>query len=152
DGSLLFEVCFLAGSMIRTGSGDVAVETLRIGDSVMTWDWKAQAATERQVIWTGRKSMTVNTALADDEAGYPVRILKNAIAENVPSQDLLVTPEHCLFFDNRFVPVRMLVNGRSIIYDRSITAYDYFHIETEEHAVIWANDTLTESYLDTGNR
>ncbi|MFT9400142.1 Hint domain-containing protein, partial [Acetobacter sp.] len=152
DGDVLFEVCFLAGSMIRTGSGAAAVESLQIGDSVMTWDWKAQAAVERQIVWTGRKHMTVKADRADDEAGYPVRILKNAIAENVPSQDLLVTPEHCLFFDNRFVPVRMLVNGQSIVYDHSITSYDYFHIETEEHAVIWANDTLTESYLDTGNR
>ncbi|KXV63070.1 hypothetical protein AD949_08485 [Acetobacter orleanensis] len=152
DGSVLFEVCFLAGSMIRTASGDVAVETLRIGDSVQTWDWKAQCAAERAVIWTGRKSMHVNTALADDEAGYPVRILKDALAVGVPSQDLLVTPEHSLFFEDKFVPVRMLVNGRSIVYDRSITSYDYFHIETEEHSVIWANDTLTESYLDTGNR
>ncbi|GEL59999.1 hypothetical protein ACI01nite_26010 [Acetobacter cibinongensis] len=149
---MLFEVCFLAGSMIRTTAGDVAVETLCIGDLVQTWDWKAKRAVERSVIWTGRKSMTVRTDLADDQAGYPVRIRKDAIADNVPSQDLLVTPEHCLFFENLFVPVRMLVNGSSIFYDRSITAYDYFHIETEEHAVIWANDMLTESYLDTGNR
>ncbi|MFB9870118.1 Hint domain-containing protein [Acetobacter farinalis] len=152
DGDLVFEVCFLAGSMIRTPSGDVAVEELRIGDTVMTWDWKAQTAAERPVVWAGRKSMQVKAGRADDEAGYPVRILKDALADGVPSQDLLVTPEHCLFFEDKFVPVRMLVNGRSIVYDRSITSYDYFHIETEEHAVIWANDTRTESYLDTGNR
>ncbi|NHO30924.1 hypothetical protein GOB82_12950 [Acetobacter farinalis] len=152
DGDLVFEVCFLAGSMIRTPSGDVAVEELRIGDTVMTWDWKAQTEAERPVVWAGRKSMQVKAGRADDEAGYPVRILKDALADGVPSQDLLVTPEHCLFFEDKFVPVRMLVNGRSIVYDRSITSYDYFHIETEEHAVIWANDTRTESYLDTGNR
>ncbi|OAG75302.1 outer membrane protein [Acetobacter malorum] len=152
NGDVIYEVCFLAGSMIRTPSGNVAVEGLNIGDSVMTWDWKAQTAVERAVTWTGRKSMQVKTDLADDEAGYPVRILKNAIADGMPSEDLLVTPEHCLFFENTFVPVRMLVNGRSIFYDRSITSYDYFHIETEEHSIIWANNTLTESYLDTGNR
>ena len=152
NGDVIYEVCFLAGSMIRTPSGAVAVEELKMGDTVMTWDWKAQTAAERPVVWAGRKNMTVKTHLADDEAGYPVRIFKDAIADNVPSQDLLVTPEHCLFFEDKFVPVRMLVNGRSIAYDRSITTYDYFHIETEEHAVIWANDTLTESYLDTGNR
>lgn len=151
NGDLLLEVCFLAGALIRTADGDVAVENLRVGDSVMTWDWKAQAAVERPVVWTGGKHVTVREGLVDDEAGYPVRILKNAIAHNVPSKDLLVTPEHSLFFENRFVPVRMLVNGASIFYDRSITSYDYFHIETEEHAVIWANDTLTESYLNTGN-
>ncbi|EHD13100.1 hypothetical protein CIN_19780 [Commensalibacter intestini A911] len=46
----------------------------------------------------------------------------------------------------------MLVNGRSIFYDYSITSYDYYHVETEDHSVIWADGMLTESYLNTGNR
>ncbi|AQU88689.1 hypothetical protein B0W47_15980 [Komagataeibacter nataicola] len=46
----------------------------------------------------------------------------------------------------------MLVNGRSIFYDRSILSYNYYHIETERHSVIVADGMLTESYLDTGNR
>lgn len=50
------------------------------------------------------------------------------------------------------LPARMLVNGRSIFYDRTITSYDYYHIETEKHSVIMADGMLTESYLDTGNR
>ncbi|KXV79761.1 hypothetical protein AD936_00740, partial [Gluconobacter japonicus] len=57
-----------------------------------------------------------------------------------------------LFFDGKFVPARMLVNGRSIFYDTSITSYDYYHIETADHSVIMADGMLTESYLDTGNR
>ena len=65
---------------------------------------------------------------------------------------MLITAEHCLFFDGKFIPARMLVNGRSIFYDKSITSYDYYHIETEQHSVIMADGVLTESYLDTGNR
>ncbi|MFT8897285.1 MAG: Hint domain-containing protein [Acetobacter sp.] len=152
DGDVLYEVCFLAGSMIRTASRDVPVETLQVGDSVMTWDWKNRASVSRPVVWVGCSHAIVRTDCSDDEAGYPVRILRDAIADGVPSQDLLVTPEHCLFFENKFIPARMMVNNKSIFYDRSFTHYDYFHIETAEHAVIWANDTLTESYLDTGNR
>ncbi|WP_035363194.1 Hint domain-containing protein, partial [Acetobacter pasteurianus] len=67
-------------------------------------------------------------------------------------KDMLVTPEHCLYFDGRFVPVRMLVNGSSIFYDRTFTSYTYYHVETPEHAVIMADGMLSESYLDTGNR
>ncbi|MGX7346400.1 Hint domain-containing protein [Acetobacter pasteurianus] len=51
-----------------------------------------------------------------------------------------------------FIPARMLVNGSSIFYDKSITSYNYYHIETPNHAVIMADGMLTESYLDTGNR
>ncbi|WP_244877689.1 Hint domain-containing protein [Acetobacter cibinongensis] len=152
SGDVVFEVCFLSGSMISTPSGEVAVEDLLIGDHVTTWDWQQQRKVVKSVVWTGRKHMEVKTDLADVDAGYPVRVKAGAIADGVPYKDLLITPEHSLFFEDKFVPVRMLVNGRSIFYDRSITSYDYFHIEVEEHAVIRADGMLTESYLDTGNR
>ncbi len=143
------DVCFLAGTLIRTDRGDVAVENLAVGDQLIV-----SGATEatRPVVWIGSHDVVVNPVLNDEEAGYPVRILKDAIAENVPSRDLLVTPEHCLFIDGGFVPVRMLVNGASIFYDRTIKSYRYFHVETEQHSVILAENTPTESYLDTGHR
>lgn len=145
-------VCFLPGSMILTTEGDVAVENLQIGDDVVAFDWKTGEKTVRPVIWIGKSHATVQPHLADDEAAYPVRVLKNAVAEGVPYKDMLITPEHCLFFEGKFVPVRMLVNGSSIFYDKSIMSYDYYHLETAEHSVIVADGMLTESYLDTGNR
>ena len=145
-------VCFLPGSMIRTSKGDVAVEDLRFGDEVVTYNWQHNTEMTQPVIWAGKAHATVRPELADDEAGYPVRIIKNAIADGVPYKDMLITAEHCLFFDGKFVPVRMLVNGTSIFYDKSITSYDYYHVETAQHSVITADGMLTESYLDTGNR
>ncbi|GBQ57004.1 Hint domain-containing protein [Komagataeibacter swingsii] len=143
-------VCFLPGSMISTPSGAVAVEDIRENDEVLAL--VDGQMIPRRVTWAGRARATVRMDLPDDEAGYPVRILQNAIADGVPCKDMLITAEHCLFFDGRFIPARMLVNGRSIFYDHSIRSYDYHHIETEEHSVIMADGMLTESYLDTGNR
>lgn len=150
QGQLVYEVCFLSDTMISTPQGTVAVQDITIGDDVLVYKNGQEAV--QKVVWTGKKRALVNTALADDEAGYPVRILKGAISDGVPAKDMLITAEHCLFFDGRFVPARMLVNGSSIFYDTSITTYDYFHIETEQHSVIMADGMLTESYLDTGNR
>ncbi|OUI91571.1 membrane protein [Acetobacter indonesiensis] len=144
--------CFLSGSLIRTPSGDVAVEEISIGDEVITFDWKTNQEISQQVIWVGKANTQVKPHLSDDEAGWPVRILKNAISEGVPFKDMLITPEHCLFFEGKFVPARMLVNGASIFFDKSITSYDYYHVETAQHSVITADGILTESYLDTGNR
>ncbi|MEW9298800.1 Hint domain-containing protein [Acetobacter oryzifermentans] len=144
--------CFLPGSMIRTCDGDVAVENIQIGDEVITFDWKNNKNIVRKVVWVGKARAVVRPELHDDEAGWPVRILKGAIADGVPYKDMLITPEHCLFLKDRFVPARMLVNGVSIFYDKSITSYDYYHVETEQHSVITADGALTESYLDTGNR
>ncbi|MGF1275725.1 Hint domain-containing protein [Acetobacter pasteurianus] len=143
-------VCFLADSMIATPKGTVAVQDLHEGDEVLTYvDGEALVST---LSWAGMAHCTVNPALPDDMAGYPVRILANAIADGVPYKDMLLTAEHCLFFNGMFIPARMLVNGSSIFYDKSITSYTYYHIETPDHAVIMADGMLTESYLDTGNR
>lgn len=150
NGNTYIGTCYLAGSMIRTPDGDKAVEDITIGDVLVAFDNGQEVL--RDVIWTGRTHAAVNPALPDDEAGYPVRVRANAIADGVPFKDLLITPEHCLFVDGRFVPVRTLVNGRSITYDRSITDYDYYHVETADHSVIMADGMLSESYLDTGNR
>lgn len=152
DGWLDYEVCFLSGSMIRTVNGDVAAENIELGDKIITFDWQNNQEIICPVSWVGKAHAKVRPGLPDDEAGYPVRILKDAFAEGLPYKDMLITAEHCMFFDGKFVPVRMLVNGVSIFYDKSITSYDYYHVETEQHAVICADGVLTESYLDTGNR
>ncbi|GCD74221.1 outer membrane protein [Acetobacter pasteurianus NBRC 3299] len=144
-------VCFLPGSMIRTPTGDVAVENLVAGQEVLTFAADGQPVA-RRITWAGKAHARTNPAAADDVAGYPVRVRANAIADGVPAADLLITPEHCLYLQGRFVPARMLINGTSIVYDTSFAGYDYYHIETEGHAVIMANGMLTESYLDTGNR
>ena len=150
DGSGGVITCFLPGTLIATDEGESPVEQVLVGDfvSATVGDQKVS----REVIWVGSNHVQVRPELSDDRAGYPVRILKNAISENVPFKDMLITSEHCLCIDGNFIPARMLVNGISIFYDKTITSYDYYHIETAEHSVITADGMLTESYLDTGNR
>ncbi|MGV4877912.1 Hint domain-containing protein [Acetobacter indonesiensis] len=152
DGDNSVLTCFLAGSMILTTQGVVAVEELQMGDEVLAFDWQRGEDVVRPLVWVGKAHAVVRPHLPDDEAGYPVRILKNALADGVPFKDMLITAEHCLFFEDKFIPARMLVNGSSIFYDKSILSYDYYHVETAEHSVLTADGTLTESYLDTGNR
>ncbi|MGD7070226.1 Hint domain-containing protein [Acetobacter sp. AAB5] len=144
--------CFLSGSMIRTPEGDVAVEDIKIGDEIVAFDWKSNKEVTQPVVWAGKSHAFAYANMPDDEAGYPVRVLKDAIADGVPYKDMLITPEHCLFFEGKFVPARMLVNGVSIFYDKTIVSYEYYHLEAEQHSVITADGMLTESYLDTGNR
>lgn len=150
DGNTYVGVCFLAGALIGTPQGPRAVETLCVGDDVFVF--RGTERLIRKIRWTGCATTQVDRDRPDDLAGYPVRICRDALAEGTPSRDLLVTPDHALFFEGVLIPARMLVNGRSIYFDRTITQYSYFHIETDDHAVIMANDLLTESYLDTGNR
>ncbi|WP_336947137.1 Hint domain-containing protein [Asaia sp. HN010] len=145
-------VCFLAGALIRTPNGAMPVERLKAGDEVCVWNPEKQKTEIRTLTWSGVGKAAVNSAASDDLAGWPIRICKDAIKQGVPSRDLLITSDHCLFIQGVFVPARMLVNGLSIIYDKTIRQFDFYHLESADHAVIWANDLMTESYLDTGNR
>ncbi|WP_448955301.1 Hint domain-containing protein [Labrys neptuniae] len=143
-------VCFLAGTLIRTATGEVAIENIQVGDEIfVSVNGKDEL---RPVTWIGSGHVLSNPVYPLDMGGYPVRILKDAVAEGVPYQDLLVTSEHSFFFEGKLVPIRMLVNGRSIFYDRSFQTFTYYHVELAQHAIISANGMLTESYLDTGNR
>ncbi|CAK7192808.1 hypothetical protein COMNV_01017 [Commensalibacter sp. Nvir] len=150
NGGVLIETCFLSGSQIATPKGLTNIEHLKIGDEILTYN--NNKTQKDEIIWIGKATCLVRPYLPDDQAGYPVCVRKNAIKENVPSENLFITAEHCLYIDSQFIPVRMMVNHRSIHYDKTVTFYEYYHIETKMHSVIMANGLLTESYLDTGNR
>ncbi|WP_255411718.1 Hint domain-containing protein [Acetobacter sp. JWB] len=51
DGTGGILICYLAGSMIRTPNGDVAVEDLRVGDTVLAYG--RGEAEPRQIVWAG---------------------------------------------------------------------------------------------------
>ncbi|AFW01809.1 hypothetical protein BAR24_14725 [Gluconobacter oxydans] len=150
NGNLVYAVCFLEDTQITVPGGLKSIQDITVGDEVVIS--RNGVAVTDTITWVGKAHWNVRTRLPDDQAGYPVRIRKDAISEGVPFKDLLVTAEHCLFLDGYFVPARMLVNGRSIFYDKTITSYNYYHIETSEHSIVSADGLLTESYLDTGNR
>ncbi|MCO6160951.1 Hint domain-containing protein [Asaia lannensis] len=133
--------CYLAGTLIETARGHVAVEEIVPGDFLVAYE-NGRTVT-RRVIWVGKSRV---------KAEHPTIIVRrNALGENLPFCDLHITQEHCLFFDGCFVPARMLVNGHSIACDIQSDNYDVYHVELETHSIIRANGILTESFLDTGH-
>ncbi|MFT9365121.1 MAG: Hint domain-containing protein [Gluconobacter sp.] len=144
------QICYLAGSMILTPDGERAIETLKAGDQVTVCENGERHS--RTILRVGHSHTTVGTSGLPDMDAVPVRIRAGALADGIPNRDLLVTPEHCMMLESTFIPVRMLVNGMTIAYDHSITEYDYYHIETEQHAILTANGALSESFMDVGHR
>ncbi len=143
--TLLELTCFLAGTLIRTPDGDVAVEMLSVGDLVLTASGAA-----RPLRWIGHRHIDLKRA-ADPEGLRPVRVAADAVAPGLPERDLLVTPEHCLFLAGGLIPVRMLVNGGSIA-PVEMRRFTVFHLELDTHDILLAEGLPCESYLDTGNR
>lgn len=140
--------CFLAGVMIATPAGEIAVERLAVGDLVCTRRHDQTMA--RPITWIGSRSITIDSHASPD--AFPVRIRAGAFAPAVPRRDLLVTREHGILVDGALIPARMLVNGASILIDQTISRFTYYQIELETHAILLADGLETESHLDTRER
>jgi hypothetical protein len=138
-------VCFMTGTQILTPAGEVVVESLKVGDLVITSDGRSVP-----VRWIGRQ--TVASVFAD-ELSYPVRIRAGAFEENVPSRDLLVSHEHALLVDGVLVQAGALVNGTSIVREFNVpNAFVYYHVEVEDHSLILAENTPAETFVDNVDR
>ncbi len=138
--------CFYPGTRIRTPTGDVAVEQLRIGDEVVT-----SACRVMPVLWIGRN--TVSTRFADPLRVLPIRIKAGALARGVPRRDLLVSPDHALLVEEILIQAGALVNNVSIFRDSDVPeTFVYYHVELAEHALILAEGTPAESFVDNIHR
>jgi len=135
--------CFVTGTMIRTGNGEVPVEHLRPGDLVSTRDDGLQP-----VRWIGRRSVPAEGKMA------PIRIAPNTLGDHralsvSPLHRVLVRNTHAeLLFGSSevLIAARDLVDGRDV---RQMTGgmVEYVHLLFDRHQVIWSNGLESESFL-----
>jgi len=136
--------CFGEGTLIATPEGEVAVETLRIGDLVVAEDGRPV-----RVKWVGRQ--TVSTRFGPSERLKLVRLRAGALGSGVPVRDLMLTADHALLIDGLLINAGALVNGDSIAYvplSELGERYTVYHVETENHDVIRAEGAPAETYID----
>ena len=138
DGSGGTEVvsCFAAGTRIRTPSGDRAVETLRVGETVTVLSEQHAAPIE-----------SIERRRVDCRRVAPVRIAAGAFGAGMPQRDLYLSPDHALFIDGALVPVKYLIDGDAIAQiPRDVV--EYFHLRLPRHEVVLAEGLPVESYLE----
>ena len=143
--SSLTTLCFCAGTGIATPRGEVAVQSLAVGDMVLT-----ASGAPRKIIWIGAGRVRVTRGRRS--AATPVIVHKGALADNVPHHDLRVSKGHALCLDEVLIPVEFLVNHRSIVWDDRAGEVSLYHVELDTHDVLLANGAPAESYRDDGNR
>jgi hypothetical protein len=134
--------CFLRGTAIRTLSGEVPVEELQIGDLVET----VNGATF-PIKWIGRRTYK-KSGSSWPENVMPIRIVRGALDEHTPHEDLYLSPQHALFLNGVLIPAKELVNGRSITpaLPDEREEIEYFHIMLAGHEVILAEGAPAETF------
>lgn len=153
DGSDTWEVhdatlgaanCFLAGTLIATPDGEIAIEDLGIGDYVRTAE-----GGNTPVLWVGRQ--TIRKRFWRERAQL-VRIRAGALGTH---SDLYVTADHGMILKGFIVNASALVNGSTINFvplDETPERQTVYHIETRAHDVVFANGAASETYLDLPGR
>jgi Hint domain len=139
-------ICFMAGTNIKTPLGEREVQSLTVGDLILTSE--GQAA---RIRWIGRQ--TVSTRFTDPLRILPIRIKAGALSENVPSRDLLLSPDHAILVHDVLVQAGALVNGTSIVGEINVPEkFTYYHIELDDHSLILAENTPAETFVDNVDR
>jgi hypothetical protein len=134
--------CFMAGARVATPSGEVAVELLQPGDLVST-----DGGGSAPVAWIGRK--TLASRFLDPLRFMPIRIKADALSPNVPSRDLLISPDHAILLDGALCQAGALVNGLSIVRETDAPeVFTYYHVELDDHSLIFAEGVLAETFID----
>ena len=135
--------CFVAGTLIRTPYGEVAVEDLQPDDLVETRDDGAQP-----IRWIGARMVQGEGDFA------PIHIRAGTFGSH---RDLLVSPQHRVLVRDSVAELlfgegEVLVAAKDLLNDRSVTRrpggeVTYVHLMFDRHQVIFSEGLETESFM-----
>lgn len=140
-------VCFLAGTLVLTERGEVAIENLRPDDILWTKDHGWQAL--RLVV---RETMVFKTS---DDKAKPILIPAGALGGDQPKIDLKLSPQHRVLLimedtgEEVLVPAVKLIGTNGIRRMRGKKRAEYLNVVMERHSVIQAAGCWVESLLVT---
>lgn len=138
-------VCYVAGTQILTPKGEVAIETLSIGDEVITRDNGAQ-----EIRWIGMTSVDCTEKLA------PIHIRAGALGDGCPHRDLFVSPQHRMLVRSKIVE-RMTGNREALVAATRLQSMAgirksersepirYIHLMCDAHEVVFAEGAPSET-------
>lgn len=126
--------CFPRGTRIATLDGDRAVETLASGE--LLYNVTGVAVRMRRAWW--------HTGAAGKPGERPIRIHAGSLATGQPARDLVLRADHALYIDDVLVPLALLVNSRSIVWE-PVPNLTFWQVELEHGAVLLAENVAVAS-------
>ena len=143
--------CFTPGTMIATDRGEVDVDTLAVGDRVLTMDHGYQ-----EIRWIGRRDLGA-ADLARLPKLRPVLIAKDALGEGMPARDLRVSPQHRLLLRGAaselitgeaevLAPAIHFLGQPGVARDAAAAGVRYIHLMFDRHEIVRSNGLWSESF------
>jgi hypothetical protein len=140
--------CFNKGTQILTQDGYKSVESLKVGDMIQTFgDIDKTHVTLRDS--TFQKCVFIKKTIVTFPTQLTALICFKAgsLGDNLPEQDLYVSPNHGMVVGDGVIAAKYLVTGTKIFQNLKKQGIQYYHIELESHSCVKANGALTESFL-----
>jgi Ca2+-binding RTX toxin-like protein len=137
-------VCFASGTRILTTEGERLIETLRVGDRIITRDNGVQT-----LRWIGKRDLS-QTDLARNPKLHPIHLSPKLTGGDLP---LIVSPQHGVVFnvDGEETLVRAIhlarLQGGAARVMHGCRKVSYFHIMFEDHQIVFANGAPSESFF-----
>ncbi|MDO9638326.1 MAG: Hint domain-containing protein [Pseudotabrizicola sp.] len=146
--------CFVAGTLITTDRGEVAVEHLSVGDLVATADHGY-----RPIRWIGSHKLDAIDLRMKPNL-KPIRIRAGVLGAGPPEQELMVSPQHRVLVRSEIagtmfgsceglVGAKQLLIVEGIDVAEDVSEVEYWHFMLDKHEIIFSNGAQTES-LYTG--
>ncbi|MDE9451865.1 Hint domain-containing protein [Aliiroseovarius sp. Z3] len=146
--------CFVKGTLIDTPDGPRRIETLCVGDKVLTLDNGPQ-----EIRWVGQRTLSLRELVRKPKL-TPIRITAGALGANLPLRDLCVSPQHRVLVRSpiakrmfgsaeALIPAHKLIDIPGIFVDTVEAPVTYLHMLFDSHEVVLSEGAPTES-LFTG--
>ena len=142
--------CFTPGTAICTITGTRAIETLEVGDLVLTRDNGF-----KPIAWIGIKRVEGAQLAAHDEL-QPICIPRGSLGDDCPNRDMMVSRQHRMLLtgvraDLLFGSNEVIVKAKDLvsqpgIHQAQLEGVTYVHIMFDQHEIVLANEAWTESF------
>ncbi len=142
--------CFTPGSLIATPKGEVPVESLSVGDKVITRDNGIQ-----EIRWVGQRTLN-RDELARAPNLKPILIKAGSLGYGLPERDMVVSPQHRVLVSGDrtqlyFNESEVLVAAKHLVNAGAIQTLDtlrttYIHFMFDRHEVVLSDGAWTESF------
>jgi CheY-specific phosphatase CheX len=121
-------ICFLAGTPIKTDQGNIPIE--KINHNIHTI--------------RNKKIVGITQTITQDK--YLICFEKNSLDKNIPSQQTIITQNHCIFYKGKMVQVKKFLGINSKVYEINYNSEILYNVLMKEHDKMLVNNLIFETF------